>query len=114
MNGENQKILAQNPNSDGNEFEELSEDIFTNFQLAIQIIEDFINGTNLKEKESCTDQIKSERKKIMSSLLIDCTLRLADYTKFYQDVPNAKENYQKVIDLCKEFPEGNERIHCSA
>lgn len=50
----------------------------------------------------------------MSCLLIDCNNRLAEYTKFYQDCANALENYKKVIELCKEFPEGNERIQCSA
>ena len=99
-------ILAPTNANGTNEFEELSEDIFMNFQLALQIIDDFINGTNLNEekKELLTDDIKKQRKKLMSCLLIDCTLRLADYTKFYQDVPNARENYQKVIDLCTEFP----------
>ena len=61
-----------------------------------------------------TDEIKKERKKLMSCLLIDCNMRLAEYTKFYQDCANAQESYKKVIELCKEFPEGNERMHCSA
>ena len=68
---------------------------------------------NLKEaqRESLTGEIKKERKKLMSSLLIDCILRLADYSKFYQDVPNARENFQKVIDLCKKNS-GKECPHC--
>lgn len=109
--------MAQNPDAaGGNEFEDHSEDIFFNFQLALQIVDDFIEGTNLKDtqKESLTAEMKKERKKLLSCLLIDCNMRLAEYTKFYQDCANAKENYKKVIDLCKEFPEGNERIQCSA
>ena len=105
--------MAQNPDAAGaNEFEDHSEDIFYNFQLALQIIDDFISGANLKEtqKQKLTDDMKKERKKLLSCLLIDCNMRLAEYTKFYQDNASAKENYKKVIDLCKEFPEGNERI----
>ena len=51
---------------------------------------------------------------MLSSLRIDSALRTADYAKMYQDVVNASDNYKKVIDLCVEFPEKNERILGSA
>lgn len=50
----------------------------------------------------------------MSSLLIDCTLREADFAKFYQDTNIASADYQKVIDLCKKYPDNNQRIMGSA
>ena len=46
--------------------------------------------------------------------MIDCTLREADFAKFYQDLNIAKDDYQKVIDLCKKYPEKNQRILGSA
>ena len=46
--------------------------------------------------------------------MIDCTLREADFAKFYQDLNIAKVDYQKVIDLCKKYPENNHRIMGSA
>jgi hypothetical protein len=39
--------------------------------------------------------------------MIDCTLREADFAKFYQDLNIARDDYQKVIDLCKKYPENN-------
>ena len=82
--------------------DELAEDILENFSLAQQILNDF-----------CANH-KDERRKLISSLLIDLTLREGEFAKFYQDVNVAKDNYEKVIALCEEFPENNERIKGSA
>ena len=73
----NDEAGNQNQAVTGNEFEELSEDILTNFALSLQIIDDFIEGRNIKEehKEKLTFLVKKDRKRILSSLLIDCTLR---------------------------------------
>jgi len=47
-------------------------------------------------------------------LRIDCILRRGDYAKFYSDLETAKADYQQVIEICAEHPEGNERIQGSA
>lgn len=46
----NEDVGTKDQPATGNEFEELSEDILTNFALALQIIDDFINGRNIKEE----------------------------------------------------------------
>ena len=51
---------------------------------------------------------------MLSSLSIDITLREADYAKFYQDVEAAKSGYERAIEYCKEYPEGNKKILGSA
>ena len=50
----------------------------------------------------------------MACLEIDCTLRSAEYAKFYQDIENSKKDYLKVIQLCRLYPEKNEKIMSSA
>mmetsp|Transcript_5648 Transcript_5648/g.8930 ORF Transcript_5648/g.8930 Transcript_5648/m.8930 type:complete len:104 (-) Transcript_5648:353-664(-) len=51
---------------------------------------------------------------MLSSLAIDATLRTAEYARVYQDYNNTVENYQKVIELCTQYPENNQRILGSA
>ena len=109
------------PPTEGNEMEDLTEDIFENFSLAIQIINDFLAGNALEGEadqigggDKLTEDQKKERNKVVSALRIDCILRRADYAKFYNDIENAKLDYSEVIKMCHEFPEGNERIMGSA
>jgi hypothetical protein len=53
-----QKEINQNPISGEapEELENLTEDIFENFGLSLQIIEDFIKGKLLSEDTSLTDE----------------------------------------------------------
>jgi hypothetical protein len=53
-----QKEINQNPISGEapEELENLTEDIFENFGLSLQIIEDFIKGKLLSEDNSLTDE----------------------------------------------------------
>lgn len=44
--------------NDNNELEELTDDIFTNFQLANQMIDDFRTGYNLMDQSALTDAEK--------------------------------------------------------
>lgn len=82
--------------------EELSQDILENFQIALQIIGDF-----------CSQD--GEKQELVSGLLIDVTLREAEYAKFYQDFDTAMSGFQKVIEYCSDkYKAGNERILCSA
>lgn len=50
----------------------------------------------------------------MSNLLIDCIIRRAEYAKFYQDLDSATQDLTMVIKICKDFPEGNQRVLSSA
>ena len=95
------------------ELDEIAEDIFSNFGLALQIIEDFREGTLLPDVSLTEEQIKS-RDSVLSALLIDTTLRRADYAKFYCDGDQAKTDFTDVIKLCDQYPEGNLRIKSSA
>jgi hypothetical protein len=52
--------------------------------LALQIIDDFQKGL-LKPEVSLTDEQQNNRGKLLSSLLIDTTLRKADFAKYYCD-----------------------------
>ena len=72
------------PEDEQNELDEFAEDIFQNFGLALQIAEDFIAGKILPDM-SLTDEQQKGRAKTLSSLLIDSTLRRADFAKFYSD-----------------------------
>ena len=48
--------------------------------------------------------------------MIDCLLRRAEYSKFYNDMDNAIQDFNKVIELCSEFiqEKGNDKIQISA
>jgi hypothetical protein len=71
------------------ELDEIAEDIFSNFGLALQIIEDFHVG-QLMPNTTMTEESKKSRGNVLSALTIDTTLRRADYAKFYCDGDQAK------------------------
>jgi len=96
---------------DGGEFEQLSQDIFENFGLCEQIVNDFRSGALLA---GLTQEQKLSRDKVTSNLRIDMTLRRAEYCKFYNDLESSKQDFLAVIELCREFPEGNKRVMGSA
>lgn len=98
---------------ENDDFENLAQDIFENFGLCEQILNDFQAGDLLKDA-SLTDEQKNTRNKVTSALKIDTTLRRADFAKFYQDLDSSMADYSEVINICKQFPEGNERIMGSA
>lgn len=87
---------AHEPNplaAENDEFEQLSNDIFENFGLCEQILDDFRKGLLLKEKSLTNDELQT-RDRLVSALCIDSTLRRADFLKFYNDTENAKKDYQ--------------------
>lgn len=73
-----------------------------NLLACIQISGDFIN-------QGLSGGL-AQRRKVVSNLLIDAQIRLGDITLFKEDVMGAVESYRKVVDLCREFIEGNERV----
>lgn len=79
--------------------------------LAEQIINDFRTCQLLKES---TPEKVAARSKILSNLLIDNVLRRAEFLKFYNDLQGSQEDFHMVIQLCKEYPQGNERVMGSA
>ena len=99
---------------ESNEMEDLTEDIFENFGLCLQIVEDFISGKISDDTASLTPEQKSTREKVLSCLMIDCFMRKADYAKFYTDIDMATDDYQSAIRICQKFTVGNERIMSSA
>jgi len=48
--------------------------------------------------------------------MIDCILRRAEYSKFYNDIDNSLSDFKQVIELCQEHiqEKGNDRILISA
>ena len=48
--------------------------------------------------------------------MIDCILRRAEYSKFYNDIDNSLSDFKHVIELCQEHiqEKGNDRILISA
>lgn len=98
---------------DNTEFEELSQDIFYNFGLCEQILNDFVNGQLLTSSNWSSEQTAA-RTKLVSNLMIDSIIRRAEYAKFYQDLDSSIQDFTMVIKICKEYPEGNERVLGSA
>jgi gamma-glutamylcysteine synthetase len=94
------------PQEEQMELDEIAEDIFSNFSLALQIIEDFKSGQIVPEVP-LTEEKKTERGKLLCSLLIDATLRRADFAKFYCNGDEAMQDFLDVIKLCEIYPEGN-------
>ena len=80
------------------------EDAAENFQAAIQLIDDFITGSLGQS---------GRRKELVANLLIDSHTRFGDILMFREDIVAAVEQYSYAVDLCKEFPLGNERAMAS-
>ena len=82
--------------------------------MTIQLADDFLSGSLLMDQSLLTQEEKDARQEVLSSLKIDCILRRADYSRFYQDLEQAVPDYKEVIDLCMKYPAGNERTVTSA
>lgn len=50
----------------------------------------------------------------MSALMIDNIIRRAEYAKFYNDLDASTLDFNMVVKICQEFPEGNKRVLGSA
>jgi hypothetical protein len=81
------------------------EDALENLLACIQVSEDFINA-------GLAGGV-GQRREVFSNLLIDAYIRLGDITLFKEDIEGAIESFNKAVDLCKEFSNGNERIMAS-
>ena len=99
-----------NPAAEGGEQQDnpaatMVEDAVENILACIQLAEDFIS--------SGLAGGLTQRKEVISNLLIDSYIRLGDITLFREDIAGAIESFQKAVDLCREFSSGNERIQAS-
>ena len=103
---EEEKVAAGDDDKEEGEANSASmlEDVSENFQAAIQLLGDFITGS----LGGC-----SQRKELVANLLIDTHIRFGDASMFREDILGAVEQYQAAVELCREFPMGNERNEAS-
>lgn len=104
---EEEKQDGEAAGEQGEQGASMADDAIENFQAAIQLIEDFVNSPQAPSNASVS------RKKIFSNLLIDTYSRFGDILQFKEFIPEAIANMKLAVDLCSEFPDGNERCMAS-
>lgn len=104
-NGNNQ----DNTDNAEEEDDDLGNEALQYLSTCLQIIEDFV-----KSDEKVPEADREKRQKTILYVQIDALNRRAELSQFIGDLQFAIEDFTKVVDLCKKYPEKNERLLASA